>query len=127
MVGVEAMASGCPVLVSKKSGVAELFDNTPAMRVVEGGAAPGRALRRAALARGRSAMRAAALDYSHRELASWGDVLEQDLYALWRAAADAAAQAELPARARGCSKRETSSRCGARRRRARVAARASIA
>ena len=38
MAGVEAMASGCAVLVSEKSGVAELFGNTPAMEVVAGGA-----------------------------------------------------------------------------------------
>ncbi len=89
MVGVEAMVSGCPVLVSEKSGVAPLFENTPAMRVVEGGvAAWSAALKRLALdAEARAGMRTAALDYAHRTLASWRDVLEQDLYALWREAA----------------------------------------
>ncbi len=35
MAGVEAMASGCPVLVSRKSGVVDLFNHTPAMLPVE--------------------------------------------------------------------------------------------
>jgi glycosyltransferase involved in cell wall biosynthesis len=94
MVGMEAMASGCPVLVSKKSGVAELFDHTPAMRVVDGGAgAWATALREVAPAACvRASMRRAALDYSRRRLASWGEVLEEDLYSLWREAAEAGAQ-----------------------------------
>jgi glycosyltransferase involved in cell wall biosynthesis len=97
MVGVEAMASGAPVLVSKKSGVAELFDHTPAMRVVEGGVAGWtEALREAALGgQTRSAMRAAALDYAGRELAGWAEVLEEDLFSLWREAADSVVRAEL--------------------------------
>ncbi|MDP9127804.1 MAG: glycosyltransferase, partial [Pseudomonadota bacterium] len=86
MAGVEAMASGCPVLVSKQSGVAELFDHTPAMRTVRSGednwaealssfaAAPER----------RDEMRAAALDYSRNHLASWRDVLAEDLFAVWK-------------------------------------------
>jgi len=97
MVGVEAMASGCPVLVSKKSGVAELFDDTPAMRVVDSGAAAwAEALRQtAACAPSRAAMRAAALDYSRRCLAPWREVLDEDLYALWREASQAPGATEL--------------------------------
>jgi glycosyltransferase involved in cell wall biosynthesis len=97
MVGVEAMASGAPVLVSKKSGVAELFDHTPAMRVVEGGVAAWTdALREAALGgQMRAAMRAAALDYARRALAGWAQVLEEDLFSLWREAAQGAVAAEL--------------------------------
>jgi glycosyltransferase involved in cell wall biosynthesis len=97
MVGVEAMASGCPVLVSKKSGVAELFDFTPAMRVVERGAAAwAEALRRIASSAGsRQEMRLAALDYSHRQLAGWREVLDEDLFSLWREAAHASAPAKL--------------------------------
>jgi glycosyltransferase involved in cell wall biosynthesis len=97
MVGVEAMASGCPVLVSAKSGVAELFDNTPAMRVVDGGAAAwSDALRKVANDdRLRDGMRCAALDYARRQLAGWGDVLKEDLFSLWREAAQAPAPAEL--------------------------------
>ena len=98
MVGVEAMASGCPVLVSEKSGVAPLFGHTPAMHVVQGGvAAWAGALKRFALdAEARSSMRSAALDYARKTLASWRDVLEQDLYTLWREAATPA-RAELSA------------------------------
>ncbi len=97
MVGVEAMASGCPVLVSKKSGVAELFDDTPAMRVVDSGAAAwAEALRQtAACAPMRAGMRAAALDYSRRCLAPWREVLDEDLFSLWREAAHAPVDAEL--------------------------------
>ena len=97
MVGVEAMASGSPVLVSKKSGVAELFDHTPAMRVVEGGAAAwAAALRQVASAGGAlAAMREAALDYARRELAGWAEVLEEDLFARWRDAAQGAMAEEL--------------------------------
>jgi glycosyltransferase involved in cell wall biosynthesis len=97
MVGVEAMASGCPVLVSKKSGVAELFDFTPAMRVVERGvAAWAEALRQIASgAASRLEMRLAALDYSRRQLAGWREVLDEDLFSLWREAAHASAPAKL--------------------------------
>ena len=97
MVGVEAMASGAPVLVSRKSGVAELFDHTPAMRVVDGGvAAWSEALREAATSgKTRFAMRAAAIDYAKRELAGWAEVLEEDLFSLWREAAQGALAAEL--------------------------------
>lgn len=91
MVGMEAMASGSPVLVSLKSGVAELFDHTPAMRVVDGGpAAWAGALGRLALDRdGRQTMASAALDYARRHLASWREVLDEDLFSLWREAASA--------------------------------------
>jgi glycosyltransferase involved in cell wall biosynthesis len=99
MVGVEAMVSGCPVLVSEKSGVAQLSDHNDGMRMVASGAAAWTdALRDIARdAAGRAAMRAAALDYADRELASWRDVLEEDLLSAWRFAADAAALAELTA------------------------------
>jgi glycosyltransferase involved in cell wall biosynthesis len=92
MVGVEAIASGCPVLVSKKSGVAELFDNTRAMRVVEGGSAAwAGALRQAAQSADLLAeMRHAAIAYARRKLACWRTVLEEDLLAPWREAAEEA-------------------------------------
>jgi|HubBroStandDraft_1064217.scaffolds.fasta_scaffold31790_2 glycosyltransferase involved in cell wall biosynthesis len=89
MVGMEALASGCPVLVSQKSGVAELFDFTPAMRVVESGVAAWTAALRdvAPNAVRRAGMRLAALAYAERHLASWREVLDEDLFALWREAA----------------------------------------
>ncbi|HUZ12268.1 MAG TPA: glycosyltransferase [Caulobacteraceae bacterium] len=95
MVAVEAMASGAPVLVSERSGVAPLFDGTQAMQVVRGGAdAWTLALRRASAdpSRRRS-MHAAALDYADRCLASWGDVLAEDFHAVWRQAAETPAHA----------------------------------
>jgi len=97
MVGVEAMASGAPVLVSKKSGVAELFQHTPAMRVVDGGAAAWARALREVVTCGNTlvAMRAAAVDYARRELAGWAEVLEDDLFSLWREAAQPAVAAEL--------------------------------
>jgi glycosyltransferase involved in cell wall biosynthesis len=97
MVGMESMASGAPVLVSRKSGVAELFDHTPAMRVVESGAAAwASALRQIASSPdARAAMRDAALDYARRALAGWREVLEEDLFSLWREAADASTLAPL--------------------------------
>lgn len=89
MVGVEAMASGCPVLVSRKSGVAPLFDHTPAMRQVTSGAAAWAAALRAFCAdrEGQRSMALAALRYSACRLASWGEVLEEDLFAIWRRSA----------------------------------------
>jgi len=89
-----ALASGCPVVVSKKSGVAELFDDTPAMRVVDCGAvAWAEALRQvAASAPLRDSMRRAALDYSRRQLAGWREVLDEDLFSLWREATQAPAE-----------------------------------
>lgn len=88
MAGVEAMASGCPALVSEKSGVAELFNHTPAMRTVESGvAAWTEAIRAfAADAELRETMRVAATDYGAKHLASWHDVLAEDLFAVWRMA-----------------------------------------
>jgi glycosyltransferase involved in cell wall biosynthesis len=99
MVGVEAMASGCPVLVSKKSGVAELFDFTSAMWVVESGAAAWAAAlgKIASCSPARADMRRAALDYARRQLAGWREVLEEDLFSLWREAAHSPAAAEMVA------------------------------
>jgi glycosyltransferase involved in cell wall biosynthesis len=83
------MASGCPVLVSRKSGVAPLFDHTPAMRQVSGGAAAWAAALRAFCADrdGQRSMGLAALRYSAGRLASWGEVLEEDLFSIWRRSA----------------------------------------
>lgn len=89
MAGVEALTSGCPVLVSEKSGVAELFDHTPAMRTVASGVANWTdALRDFATdpAR-RDQMRAIATAFGRDRLASWHDVLREDLFAVWAQAA----------------------------------------
>ncbi len=85
MAGVEALVSGCPVLVAEKSGVAPLFNFTPAMKVVNSGVeAWTNALREMATRpEARQAMRQAALAYSEKHLASWEDVLAEDLFAIW--------------------------------------------
>lgn len=88
MAGVEAMASGCPVLVSSKSGVAKLFNETPAMLPVEGGSeAWAEALRRFATSPDmRSSMRSTAVEYGEKHLASWYNVLSEDLFEIWQKA-----------------------------------------
>lgn len=85
MVGGEALVSGCPVLVSEKSGIAPLYENTPAMRVVRGNG-PGwaEALSTFASDKGlRDLMRMAALNYAAGRLPDWGDVVREDLYPVW--------------------------------------------
>jgi glycosyltransferase involved in cell wall biosynthesis len=96
MAVVEALQSGCPVLVSEKSGIIGLFNNTEAMQVVTGG--PDNwadALRSLASNPAKQAhMREAALEYSRHHLASWQDVLAEDLFTVWR---DAASQSQKKA------------------------------
>jgi glycosyltransferase involved in cell wall biosynthesis len=89
MVGGEALISGCPVLVSEKSGVAPLFHNTPAMQVVAGGSAAWtKALGDFVGDRGRHGlMRMAAINYGEHFLASWQEVLSVDLLPVWQLAA----------------------------------------
>ena len=48
-----------------------------------------------AAAVGRRTMARAALDYARRQLAGWREVLEEDLFSLWREAAPAQAAAKL--------------------------------
>ena len=88
MTGVEAMASSCPVLVSAKSGVAELFHHTPAMQVVEGGVDNwAEAIRAFATNPAkRLQMKHAAFEYSQKTLGSWEDILTQDVFAIWQKA-----------------------------------------
>ncbi|HUY67695.1 MAG TPA: glycosyltransferase [Alphaproteobacteria bacterium] len=89
MAGVEAMASGCPALVSEKSGIAQLFNYTPAMHTVASGmdAWAGALGAFAADPARRAAMRTEASEYGHRYLAGWQDVLAEDLFAIWQRAA----------------------------------------
>jgi len=90
MAGVEAMVSGCPVLVSKKSGVAALFEHSPAMITVESEIeAWQRALRTIADdPELRERMRETAIDYSRKHIASWRDIMAEDLFAVWQRAAN---------------------------------------
>jgi glycosyltransferase involved in cell wall biosynthesis len=89
MTGVEAMASGCPVLVSRKSGVWELFNHTPAMQPVDGGVENwAQALHVfASNTEKQNTMRAAAHDYNQHHLASWQNVLAEDLFTVWQQSA----------------------------------------
>jgi glycosyltransferase involved in cell wall biosynthesis len=88
MATTEAIASGCPALITHGSGSAAIFDETPAMRAVESGIGPwAAALRELADEPERlAAMRAAALNYSDGHLASWRGILKEDLIGAWRAA-----------------------------------------
>ncbi len=85
MACVEAMACGCPTMISSKSGIFDLFDQTPAMQVIDSGAENwATALRDFMNSKNRqSAMRKAAIDYGQHHLASWRDVLAEDLFAYW--------------------------------------------
>ncbi|MGE3622498.1 MAG: glycosyltransferase [Bdellovibrionales bacterium] len=89
MVGMEAIASGCPTLIAGKSGVAQLFGGTPAMWIVDSGVpAWTEALRIfAANAAQRDTMRRAAEDYARDHLAGWNQVLAEDLFPSWQKAA----------------------------------------
>ena len=92
MVGGEALVSGCPVLVSEKSGIAPLFHNTPAMQPVSGGAENWiKALTDFVSNTGKQQlMRMAAINYGENYLTSWDKVLTEDLFPVWqRAVSDA--------------------------------------
>lgn len=96
MVGGEALVSGCPVLVSEKSGIAPLFGYTPAMQSVASGADKwAKALSDFISNEGcRQLMRMAAINYGQNYLPSWKAVVEEDLFPVWRQAiADARRQA----------------------------------
>lgn len=85
---MEAIACGLPSLVSAKSGIAALFENTQAMRPVGGGADDWtKALRELiADAESRASMARAALTYREQRLQSWLDVMEKDFLAVWQKA-----------------------------------------
>jgi len=89
LVGVEALASGCPVLVSEKSKIAPLFQNTPAMRVVSGKAEEwANALRSFASDEAqRQMMRQAAADYAKNNFLTWGEELNDNFLSVWEMAA----------------------------------------
>jgi glycosyltransferase involved in cell wall biosynthesis len=94
MAGVEAIASACPVLVSRKSCVADIYKGSKAMKPVESGVDNwANALRRFGTdIVTRDDMRRAALAYSQEHLASWQDVLTEDLLSVWQEVAGAVPQ-----------------------------------
>jgi glycosyltransferase involved in cell wall biosynthesis len=89
MVGLEAMASGCPILVAQKSGIHALFDDTAGMQVVASASGAWAAALEDFVARPEKGnmMRAAAVDYSRGRLAGWDNVLAEDLFPIWQQAA----------------------------------------
>jgi glycosyltransferase involved in cell wall biosynthesis len=84
----EAMAAGSPLLVARGGGSADVYGETPAIQIVESGVdAWSAALAEITKdARRREAMRQAAVDYSAQRLASWSDVVREDLVPGWLAA-----------------------------------------
>jgi glycosyltransferase involved in cell wall biosynthesis len=88
MIGLEALASGCPVLVSRQSDMAQICGNPVAMHMVESGVEPWVEALCAYVGDvdRQKIMRAAALDFRRDNLASWGDVVEQDFIPTWHAA-----------------------------------------
>lgn len=88
MAMVESLACGLPVLVAAKSGIDQLFPATPAIAVVQGGSDSwAEALREFAVTQ-QHVMRTAAQHFAVNHIASWEDVLTQDLFPAWLAAAE---------------------------------------
>jgi glycosyltransferase involved in cell wall biosynthesis len=90
MIGIEALASGCPVLVSRKSGVAQLCGDTPAMQKVDSGVANWTAalVRAARDGASISVMRDAAFMFRRDSLTGWNDVLNRDFLPVWHQLAE---------------------------------------
>jgi glycosyltransferase involved in cell wall biosynthesis len=88
MAVAEAIAAGAPMLLAAKASSASVFDHADAIRLVAGGAETWtKALAEMAHDPGlRRKLRRAALDYAAQRLASWSDVLRDDLTPGWRAA-----------------------------------------
>lgn len=94
MVANEAIASGCPVLIAQKSGVAEIFNDISAMHIVNGGVAAWTTALRdfASQPDMRAAMRNAAIQYNREHLSGWQDVLVEDFLTVWQKVARQAVQ-----------------------------------
>lgn len=85
MAGVEAMTSHCPVLVSEKSHIHELFTYTSAMQVVPSGSESWVSALESLMDHTERlpAMRREAEKYSQQYLASWAQVFREDVYPYW--------------------------------------------
>jgi len=86
MIGVEALACGCPVLVTRQNRMAEICGNPPAMQNVESGITP---WTQALLGltnnkEKQTFLHEAALAFRQNNLASWGDVLKEDFLSVWQ-------------------------------------------
>jgi glycosyltransferase involved in cell wall biosynthesis len=87
MAALEAIASGCPTLVARAAGSTPLFGDAAATPVDGGAENWATAMRDVATDPDRRAtMREAALAYAGGRIASWGQVLDEDLLPGWRAA-----------------------------------------
>lgn len=88
MATIEAMASGCPALVAGAAGSTQLFAGAPGVLPLDRGVEVWAAAMRDLTADPdrRSAMRLAALAFADSRLASWREVLNEDLLPGWRAA-----------------------------------------
>lgn len=88
MAMVESLACGLPVLVAAKSGLHQLFPVTEAIRTVTGGgAAWSTALGDFAATGLRQRMQAAGQNFALHNIASWEQVLAEDLLPAWQQAA----------------------------------------
>lgn len=98
MAAVEGMTSGLPVLVSEKSGIAALFDFTPAMVVVPSGVEAWTEAMRdfTGSINKRVHMRKVAMAYAETHIANWVEVLERDLYAVWKQASEKKSKTPAP-------------------------------
>jgi glycosyltransferase involved in cell wall biosynthesis len=86
LIAMEAIACGCPVLVSRVSGIAPLFGSPLAMKEVDDNASAW-AESMASLAQDRAqqaAMRTAAMTFRNKKLAGWNDVLKEDFLPVWQ-------------------------------------------
>jgi len=88
LVGVEALACGCPVLTSNKNGVAALCEHTPAMLELD---STSEAWAKNLLSfwqdkSKQSAMREAALTFRNDACASWRDVFNHNFLPVWKKA-----------------------------------------
>ncbi len=90
LVATEAMASGLPVLVSQKSGVAELYDKPIAMRSVTGGGDKWAEALLNLINDGplRKQMGRESLIYSKNNIPSWSTFLAQSFMPIWQKAYD---------------------------------------
>jgi glycosyltransferase involved in cell wall biosynthesis len=88
MAAVEAIASGAPTLVARGSGTAKVMDEAIAIQEVDSGIESWVAALNdlATNSERRQAMRLAALDYGAQRLATWSEVLMEDLAPGWRTA-----------------------------------------